>query len=602
MSSEAFYVLIIAGAALLLFVTEWVTPDLVALLVLISLGVSGILDLPTLFSGFSNPVVVALIGLFMLTAALQQTGVTAYVSLFILRLAHGLGQRALVGMLAFSAAVASLTMNTVASVALIAPVGRRVALNRDISPSRLLMPVSFGALLGGMATLLTTSNLLVAGLLAEHGLPTFGLLDFLPVGGPIALAGLIYLTLLSPHLLPERSPSDQWGGLQQARHELTHTYRLAMRLHEAYIQPGSPLAGKTLAESDLGRRYGVTVSAVVRGRHTYAPPDPHTRLQVGDWLLVQGRPDDTEAAAKDLGLTLLGYDESAQAVLFASNSELAEVALSPRSTLVGHTLSDIQFREKYGLNVLAIWHESRPIRSHLTEYALERGDALLVQGSPERIHILSQDPNFLVLTHLPEVPERTGRAVIAVTVLLLFLIAVALNMLNVSLAALLAGVVVVLARCVTVEQARASIQWQVLFLIVGMLPLAKALEQTGAMTALLTALSGFATEIGPRGLLMIFYLLTVLLTQFASGQAATLIVGPLAVAAAQQFGLNPQALVMGVAMGASTGFLSPVGHPGNLLIMGPGGYRFGDFAKLGLGLVVITALGVYVLTPLAYPL
>ncbi len=602
MSGEALYVLIIAGAALLLFVAEWITPDLVALLVLISLGISGVLDLPTLFSGFSNPVIVTLIGLFMLTAALQQTGVTAYASLFILRLAYGLGQRALVGMLASSAAVASLMMNTVASVALIAPVGRRVALNRDVSPSRLLMPISFGALLGGMATLLTTSNLLVASLLSEHGLPTFGLLDFLPVGGPIALAGLIYLTFLSPSLLPERSPSDQWGGLQQARHELTHTYRLAMRLHEAYIQPGSPLAGKTLAESDLGRRYGVTVSAVVRGRRTYAPPEPHTRLQVGDWLLVQGRPDDAEAAAKDLGLTLLAYEENAQAVLFASNSELAEVALSPRSTLVGHTLKDIQFREKYGLNVLAIWHESRPIRSHLTEYALERGDALLVQGSPERIHILSQDPNFLVLTHLPEIPERTGRAVIALMVLVLFLIAVAFNVLAVSLAALLAGVAVVLTRCVTVEQARASIQWQVLFLIVGMLPLAKALEQTGAMATLLAALSDFTAEAGPRGLLMIFYLLTALLAQFASGQAAALIVGPLAIAAAQQFGLNPQALAMGVAMGASTGFLSPVSHPGNLLIMGPGGYRFGDYAKLGAGLVLITALGVYALIPSVYPL
>lgn len=602
MSTEAIYVLIVAGIALALFLTERVTPDLIALLVLISLGIGGVLDLPALFSGFSNPAVVALIGLFMLTAALQQTGVTAYMSLFVLRLTHGLGQRVLVGVLTLSAALASLMMNTVAAAALIAPVGRRVALNRDISPSRLLMPISFGAVLGGMATLLTTSNLLIASLLAERGLPTFGLLDFLPVGGPIALAGLIYLAIFSPRLLPERSPSDQWSGLQLARRELTRTYRLAMRLHEAYVPPGSALAGKTLAESDLGRRYGVTVSAVVHGRDTYAPPSPHTRLQAGDWLLLQGRPDDTEAAAKDLGLTLLAYDESAQAVLFASNSELAEVALSPRSTLVGHTLEDIRFREKYGLNVLAIWHESRPIRSHLTEYALERGDALLVQGSPERIHILTQDPDFLVLTRLPEIPERTERAVIAVIVLALFLITVALNVLSVSLAALLAGVMVVLMRCVTVEQARASIQWQVLFLIAGMLPLAKALEQTGAMVAVLAALRDLAEGIGPRGLLMTFYLIAAVLAQSTSGQAAALIGGPLAIVAAQQFGLNPQALAMGVALGASTAFLSPVSHPANLLVMGPGGYRFGDYAKLGFGLVVITALGVYVLTPLVYPL
>jgi di/tricarboxylate transporter len=224
-SSQALYVLIVAGVALLLFVTEWVAPDIVALLVLISLGVGGILDLPALFSGFGSPVVAALIGIFMLTAALQHTGVTAYLSRLILRLTGGLGERPLVGVLTLSAAITSIMMNTVASVALIAPIGRQVAMKRDVSPSRLMMPISYGALLGGMATLLTTSNLLVAGLLSERGLRTFGLLDFLPVGAPIALIGLVYLTLASPLLLPERAPSDQWGGLQFVRQELTRTYR-----------------------------------------------------------------------------------------------------------------------------------------------------------------------------------------------------------------------------------------------------------------------------------------------------------------------------------------------------------------------------------------
>ncbi|GAB4483116.1 MAG: SLC13 family permease [Anaerolineae bacterium] len=594
-------VLAITGAALILFVTEWIAPDLVALLVLISLGAGGLLDLPTLFSGFGSPVIITLIGVLMMTSALQHTGVTAMLSQAVLRLTQGLGERALVGLLSLSAAVGSLMMNTVASAALIAPVGRRVALNREVSPSRLLMPIAFSALLGGMATLLTTSNLIVSALLAERGYPSFGLFDFLPVGGPIALVGIAYLTLAAPRLLPERAPADQWGGLQKARREMTQTYRLSMRLHEAYVRPDSRLAGKTLAESDLGRTYGVTVSAVVRGRKITAPPAPQFRVQAGDWLLLQGRPAETEAAARDLGVDLFDYDESDHAILFGASSELAEVALSPRTTLIGMTLRDIAFREKYGLNVLAIWHEGQPVRSYLSDYALSRGDALLVQGPVDRLEILGKDPNFLVLTHLPDVPHNTDRAIIAVLILFGFLVVAALNWLPIAIAALTGGISTVLTRCQSVEEARSSPQWQVIFLIGGMLPLARALEQTGAASFLVDALNAAMGGLGPRGLMMAFFLMTMVLAQFTSGQAASLIIVPLAISSAVQADLSPYPIVLAAAIGASTGFLSPISHPANLLIMSPGGYRFGDYPRLGFPLVLIASLGVLLLSPLAYP-
>ncbi len=601
MSPDAVLVLIIAGVALILFVTEWIAPDLVALIVLISLGASGLLDLPTLFSGFGNPVIITLIGVLMMTAALQRTGVTAMLSQAVLRLTHGLGERALVGVLSLSAAIGSFMMNTVASVALIAPVGRRVALNREVSPSRLLMPIAFSALLGGMATLLTTSNLIVSALLSERGYPPFGLFDFLPVGGPIALVGITYLTLVAPRILPERSPADQWGGLQKARREMTQTYRLSMRLHEAYIRPDSRLAGKTLAQSDLGRTYGVTVSAVVRGRKTIAPPAPQFRVQAGDWLLLQGRPAETEAAARDLGIDLFDYEESDHAILFGTGSELAEVALSPRTALIGMTLRDIAFREKYGLNVLAIWHEGQPVRSYLSDYVLSRGDALLVQGPIDRLEILGRDPNFLVLTHLPEVPHNTDRAIIAVLILLGFLVMAAFNWLPISITALIGGISTVLTRCQSVEEARSSPQWQIIFLIGGMLPLARALEQTGATSFLVEMLNAAVGGLGPRGLMMAFFLMTMALAQFTSGQAATLIIVPLAISSAVQAGLSPYPIVLAVAIGASTGFLSPISHPANLLIMSSGGYRFGDYPRLGFPLVLVAGLGVLLLGPLAYP-
>ncbi len=602
LNTDIIFVLGIAGVALVLFASELLAPDVVALLVLASLGLSGILDLPVLFSGFGNPVVLTLVGIFILVSALRHTGLTARLAQLLLRITQGLSERPLVGLLALAAGVGSLMMNTIASTALIAPVGRQVSYRRNISPSRLMMPVAFGALLGGMATLLTTSNLLMSSLLAGSGLPPLRLLDFLPVGGPIALIGMIYLTIFGPLLLPERSPADLWTALQQARYELTRTYALSKRLFEAYVAPESKLAGRTLVESDLGHLYGVTVAALIRGRQTFAPPGANMRFQAGDLLLLGGRPDDITTAAQDTGLVLSSQDEERNALLFASNTEMAEVSLSPRSTLVGQTLSEVNFREKYGLNVVAIWHEGRPIRSHLGEHRLALGDALLVQGQPDQLSVLSREPDFLVMTRLPEVPENTRRAWVAGLILILFFIVVALNWLPVSLAALLAGIAVIITGCETVEQARSSIQWQVIFLIGGMLPLAKALEQTGATEWLTQEFPRLLEIGGPHLVLFVFFLLTTLLTQITSGQAATLIVGPLAITMALHSNLDPQALAIAVGISASAAFLSPVGHPANLLVMGPGGYRFGDYAKLGFPLVLLTGLGVVFLLPLIYPL
>jgi di/tricarboxylate transporter len=601
MTPEAIFTLALAGAALILFVTEWVPADLVAILVMVALGLAGVLKLSDLFSGFGSPVVLTLVGIFMLMAALQHTGVTAYAAQILLRWTHGMTTQWVVGALAASAAVMSLMLNTVASAALVAPIGRHIAMKRDISPSRVLMPIAFGALLGGMATLLTTSNLLVSGMLTDRGMQDFTLFSFLPVGGPIALVGLAYLTFFSKWLLPERSPADQWGGLKRAREELTRTYRLRRRLHEAYVRTNSPLVGFTLAESGLGHRYGVTISAVVRGRRTFAPPGPNMRLRAGDWLLLQGRPEETEEAATNLRLDLIAPDEETQALLYRTGSELAEVALSPRSTAVGSTLADIKFRERFGINVLGVWHEGRPIRSHLSEHPLSKGDALLVQGDPEKLLYLQRDPDFLVLTHLPEAPEHTEKAVATLAILGMFLAAIAFDLVPVSLAALLAGAAAVVVGAETIEQARRSIRWQVLFLIGGMLPLATALEQTGAASFMIGQLDGFVSSLGPRGLMMLFFAITALLAQFTSGQAATLIVAPLALSSALKFGISARTLMMAVAIGASTGFLSPVSHAANLLVMGPGGYKFGDYAKLGFPLMIVATLGVALLTPIFYP-
>jgi di/tricarboxylate transporter len=594
--------LAIMGVALLLLITSLVPPDIVALIVLVSLGLSGILDLPSLASGFGSPVILTLVGIFMLTAALENTGVTAYLSQLILRLTRRAPESMLVGLLAFATALFSLAMNSFASVALIMPIGRQVAHYRNLSPSRVMMPIAFGGVLGGMATLLTTANLLIADMLTKQGFHTFRLLDFLPIGGPVALVGIAYMMLVSPRVLPERSPSDHWSALQQARHELTRTYALSRRLFEVQIKPGSPLDGKSLAESDLSRTYGATVAAVVRGRLTFTPPDTELQLAAGDWLLLGCRPDDATRATDDLNLTLVDQDAVDHNVLFANNSELAEVALSPHSNLVGKTLAEIKFRDKFGLNVLAIWHEGNPRRSHLVEFPLSFGDALLVQGPPDRLSLLSREPDLFVLTRLPEMPQQRKQAIIAVIIVLAFLVIIGFDLLPISLAALLGAIAAVVTRCQTAKQAQASIRWEILILIGGMLPLATALQRTGAMQLLAGFWPVLLQAGGIRVLLLAIFLLTVGLVQLTTSAATALIVGPLAITIATQMGLNPQALAMAVAVGASTAFLSPIAHPANLLVMGPGGYRFQDYPRLGFPMVLIAAAAVVFLIPLVYPL
>jgi len=462
------------------------------------------------------------------------------------------------------------------------------------------MPVAYGALLGGMATLLTTSNLLLSDMLSSHGLPGFGLFSFLPVGGPIALIGIAYLAIVAPRLLTHQAPSDQWTDLQAARTQLPRTYALNQRLFDAQVKPTSPLVDTLLGDSNLGQRYGANVVAIIRGKRVIAPPSSRTRIHADDWLLMGARRKDAKRAGAELALAVVEHRPDQHDVLYANEAELAEIALPPHSTIVGKTLADLDFRERFGVNVLAIWREGRPWRSHLTDYSLQPGDGLLVHGTPAHLSLLGKDTGFLILTRLPDLPVASGKALIATTILGGFLIVVGLRWMPIALAALAAAVLVILSGCISIEQARANIRWQVVFLIAGMLPLAGALERAGVFASLADWLPGLFAVLDGRAVLFVIIIATALLTQFISNTAATLIIGPLAISTAIRVHLNPEAMAMAVAVGASSAFLSPISHPANLLVMSVGGYRFSDYARLGLPLLMLAAVGAAILIPLVF--
>ncbi len=594
------FVLAILMVATGLFISNWLRADVVALLVLITLGASGVMSQTDAFSGFSSSSVITILAAFVITGAINQTGLGRRLAAFVLRLAGDSPRRLLV-VLTFAAGFLSLFMNNIAAAAVLMPVAMGAALHLRVSPTRLLLPLAFATQLGGMATLLTTSNVVVASILRNQGLPSFGLLSFLPVGGPIALLGLGVLIVTTPWLLPAKSENAPSLETEAARASLADLYDLQRGLAMALVQPNSSLVGCSLEASGLGHNPGINVVAIVHGSgQVVRIPKPDEEMRADDRLLFT--PPCPDEALCALGLESQpsnGWNEW----LVGPRTRLAEAVVAPRSGLEGKTLREIQFRSRYNMNVLAVWQNGRPVRDKLEDLSLRIGDALLLQGRREPLRLLADGSDLIVLSEETPGPLRRGRERRALLIIVATLVAAATGWLPVAETLFLGGVLLIVTRCLTIEEAYAAIEWRSVVLVGGMLSMGLALTKTGAadMIAhyLTTALNGF----GPWALLAGFFGITAILTQFIPGGSATpLVVTPIAMTAAQQLGADPRAFAMAVALATSTSFLTPMAHPVNALVMGPGGYRPRDYLRLGLPLVLVTAVLALWLIPVLYPL
>lgn len=596
MSPSAIFVLFVTVVASILLVTERLRSDLVGLLVLVTLGVSGILTSQEVLSGFSRSAVITILGIFILTAGLQKTGVTATLGKWLIRFGGNTEGRMMIALMT-AAAFLSLFMNNIAAGAVLLPVAVGVARERAISPSKLMMPLAFGTLLGGMATLLTTSNILASAVLRDNGLPPFELLSFVPIGIPAVLAGMLYMFFFGRRLLPRRAPSDWTRLMQVGRAQLADIYGLRERWFEARVPLSSRLVDKTLAEIGLGQTLGVNVVAVMTdGKARLAPP-PGLHLEEGSLLYLQAR-EEQLGALRELGLDISA--KSPPAELSSENIRLYEVVLAPRSSAFGKTLREIHFREKYGLSVVALWREGRPRRVGLGTIPLQGGDALLVLGPAERIQMLQEEPDFIVLSTAVVEPVRSSKAKWAAGIMVLTLLVTALGIIPVAVTMLVGALAMVLFGALTMDEAYAAIEWRVIFLIAGMLPLGLALSKTGAATFLGNLIvTGFGS-FGSLVVLGALMAMTVLLTQVMSGQAAIVILAPIAVAAATQLHSNAYTFVLGAALASSMAFLTPIAHPINVLVMGPGGYKVKDYLHVGIVLTGILFVLFLVLLPLIY--
>ena len=783
MTLDIAIVLIILGVSLVLFISEVIRMDLVALLVLGALALTGLVDADQAFAGFSNGAVITVWAMFILSEGLTRTGIADIIGRQVMRLG-GTREFTMIIVIMVTGAVLSAFMNNIGVAALMLPVVVDVARRTRIPASRLLMPLAYSTLLGGLMTQIgTPPNLLISESLTRFGLEPFKLFDFTPLGGAVMAIGVIFVALFGRMLLPKQIAEH---GRQISQRSLRAQYKLHERTFMMRVPTHSILVGKTLAESRIGSSTGLIILALVRQGRSEPLPSRQTILRGGDGILVQGRVDqfrelrrwsdlviereapvlksmvaakvsyaevtiadtsplvselvrhagfrtrfdvavvglrrrnkyrltnlayvplrkgervlvqgehdaiaqlekftefaevdilegerleeqyrtddrmfvvrlpkdselvgatlnksrladvfdfrvvaifrdgelsvmprgDEELAGGDLlliegqpsdldvlrGLQEFEIETSVPANLGAFESErltLMDATLDPRSSLAGRTVGELNFRERYGIELAGIWREGETVGSEIADERLQIGDALLLLGPRDRLQLLSSDSDFLILTPLGQQPPDTRRAPLAALIMLTVVVSVMMGKAPISIAAVIGGSVMVLTGCLNMEQAYRAIDWRAIFLIAGMLPLGTAMAETGAATYLADQVMALLGDAGPWPVIMGLYVLTAMATMIIPTAALVVLMSPIVLSAMSDMGLQPQTAMMAIAMAASASFTSPISHPANILVMGPGGYRFIDYLKVGVPLTIVVFITVMVLLPILWPL
>jgi di/tricarboxylate transporter len=615
-------VLILLLAALVLFSTERIPIDIVTILLVVALVLTGTLDVREAFAGFGNDIVITIAGLFVLTGGLVKTGVVDVVGRRLHRIAGG-NEFRLATLIMFTAAACASVMKNTTTTAMFVPVVLGMAERARVQPSKLLMPLAFGAILGGTCTLIGTStNLAVSGALARLGEspdfvervgqapqflarfpePTrlfepFSMFELTPVGVGIVVFGMIYMLVLGLRLLPSRGSDES----------LAEQYNIREFVSEVIVLEDSPLVGQTLADANLSDALDLTVVGIIRGVKGRIAPHADERIEAGDLLLVQGRVEDILRVKNEAGIEIRpDFELSEEQHLEAGGVELFEVLVLRGSDLNGRTLRGLNFRDRYDLTVLAINRHGVALLTKLSSVTLRFGDVLLVQGTRECVERLHAEGNVLLLE---DVSARRGRAGKRIWALAAFGLFIGLSVVKYFVAvdvplvvAVLLGVLVLLAtRSVHTQEVYDLIDWRLIVLIAGMISFGTAMEKTHADQYLADIITNNFAAYGGLAVLAGFFVLTVALTQPMSNQAAALVVLPIAVKAAITLGLNPRTFAMTVTYAASCSFLTPL-EPACVLIYTPGRYRFFDFVKVGSILTVVVFAIVMLLVPVFWPL
>ena len=608
MTGDILLVLGLLLATILLFASDRLRMDIVAILVLLALMMSGLLAPKEALAGFGDPLVVLIAGLFVIGEGLFRTGVAFAIGNWLLGVAGNSETRLLVLLMLVVAGLSAFMSNT-GAVAVFIPVALNLSTKANVPANHLLMPMAFSGSLGGMLTLIgTPPNLVVSNLLSREGMTPFNFFSFTPVGLLILVATIVFIVLIGRLLLPKDGGPKGNAQDRLSLEDLISAYGVKDQLFRLCIESDSPLVGQTLGQVQLRTRFDVIVIGLERqsrGKPVVMPALIQTEYRAGDIIYLAG----TEQRVAELLHTLAGMRrltfEAQQKQIVAQELGLAEVLLTPRSRLVGQTIKNAHFRERYGLSVLGILRMGQPMRGDFLATRLDFGDSLLVGGGWRHIDLLqAEQTDFSVLTiprEMDEVAPYRERAPWALAIVAGMLGLMTFDILPSVTAVLLAGLAMVLARCVTMEEAYKSINWQSIILIAGMLPMATALNKTGALELIVTGLVESLGTLGPIALMAGLFVLTSVFSQFISNTATAVLVAPIALGAATSMELSPYPFLMAVALAASTAFSTPMASPVNTLVLGPGGYRFNDFVKMGVPLQLLAMALTLLVVPLIFP-
>ncbi len=603
MTPDMLFVFATLGITIALFVSDRIRMDLVALMVVVALALSGIITPAEAVAGFGEPVVIMIAALFVVGEALFRTGIAAAAGNWLLRMGGSSETRLLLFLLPV-VALLSAFMSSTGAVALLIPVVLSMARRSGMQPSQLLMPLAFAALIGGMLTLIgTPPNIIVSSQMRNAGLEPFGFFDFTPLGLAILIAGMGYLILVARKLLPERAQQLAENTAPGVA-AISGRYALSRQLHKLMITPGSPLAQKTPAEAALRTEYDVTVIAISRSGgllSSLVPVLSNTRMQYQDQLIVYADEARLEHLCETLKLKRMGFPAREISQL-ERQFGMAEVLLPPESPLCDRSIKEGHFRERYGLSVLGIRRDQAAMDTSFTETQLTPGDTLLLAGSWEQIRSLQGSRELVVLqtpAELEEIHPRqpwTGCSDYSAGNAGLHDHGLAGQPVRHS-----AGSAGDDPHRLRITAGILPLSTPPAGLIAGMLPLALPMARSAALPRVADHLVTLVGHSSPLVLCASLFMLTSLLSQFISNTATTVLLAPIAITTAQLTGVNPEPVMMTVAIAASTAFATPIASPVNTLVLAPGNYRFADFARVGIPLQLLALALTLILTPLLFP-
>jgi di/tricarboxylate transporter len=591
MTIQIAIVLTLLVIALVLFSIERIPIEVVAILLVMALVLTHTLTASEAFAGFGNDIVITIAGLFILTGGLARTGVVDLVGRRLHRTA-GESEFRMVALIMFAAAFCAAIMKNTTTTAMFLPVVLGLAARRNISPSKLLMPLAFGAILGGTCTLIGTStNLAVSGALPRYGIQPFTMFELTSVGVVIVGIGMLYMLVVGIRLLPRRESADS----------LTEQYHIRQYMTEVIVLDDSPLIGKTLAEARISDELDLTVLGILRGEEKVRiAPTSDELIKASDLLLVQGRVEDILKVKGEAGIEIKADFELNDSVLESKDTELFEAMVPRGSDFIGRSLKRLDFRERHGVVVLAINRHGVNLLSKISRVRLRFGDVLLLQGNRGEVEALAADGQLLLLEEISERqarPEKRRWALLGFGVFLFFSLT---HLVPLPIAVLLGVMVLLASRSLRMSEVYEIIDWRLLILIACMISFGVAMEKTGADQYLADFIVRGTGRYGPVAVLAGFFLMTVALTQPMSNQAAALVMLPISIKTALALGLNPRTFAITVTYAASCSFLTPL-EPACVLVYTPGRYRFWDFIKVGSILTIAVFAVVIWLVPKFWP-